>query len=163
MALITQSEWARRQGFSRQYVNKLINEGKIKLVNGMINENQANAVLDNQRNYNLPLYRTGESIYKKPETNLNELFARARLKNEIEKGKILEAKAKAEIEKLASVKEAKKSAFAKARIVRDKVLDVVDRVSETLASINDSSRIREILTKELRNAMEEEFNVDIND
>ena len=161
MKLITQSEWARRRGFSRQYVNKLINQGKIRLVDGMIAEDQAqsqitpvNSVINSHRDPSLPLYRTCESTYKNT-GNINELLARARLKNEIEKGKILEAKAKAEISKLESAEKVRKSAFVKARIVRDKVLDVADRVSETFATIDDSSRIREILEKELRNATEE--------
>lgn len=154
MSLISQSEWARRQGFSRQYVSKLISEGKVKLINGMISENQANTALEIQRNPSLPQYRSGESSYKKTE-NINELFAKARLKNEIERGKILEARAKSEIGQLVSAEEVKKAAFAKARIVRDGILNVPDRVSALLATINDASQIHEILTKELRNVLEE--------
>lgn len=83
------------------------------------------------------------------------MFAKARLKNEIERGKILEARAKSEIGQLVSAEEVKKAAFAKARIVRDGILNVPDRVSALLATINDASQIHEILTKELRNVLEE--------
>ncbi len=154
MSLISQSEWARRQGFSRQYVSKLINEGKIKLINGMISENQANAVLDIQRNPSLPQYRSGESSYKKTE-NINELFAKARLKNEIERGKILEARAKSEIGQLVSAEEVRKAAFAMGRIIRDGILNVPDRVSALIATISDASQIHGILTNELRQVLEE--------
>ena len=89
--------------------------------------------------------------------NMSELLARVRLKNEIERGKILEAKAKAEISKLASKEEAKKATFAKARIVivRDRILDIPDRIAEKLASIDEASQIREILQRELRHALQD--------
>jgi hypothetical protein len=159
MPLITQSEYARRQGFSRQYVNKLINKGRIRLVDGLIDSEATLAPLatlaEDQANLNFSQSRFVENTGKTE--NLNELLARVRLKNEIERGKILEAKAKAEINKLASIEKVRKTALAKAMAVREKVLNVPKRVSATLASINNSSRIREILEKELRNAMEEEL------
>ncbi|MDR1334514.1 MAG: hypothetical protein LBJ71_04835, partial [Holosporaceae bacterium] len=64
MSLITQTEWARRQGFSKQYVGRLINQGKIKLVDGMIDEKSANAVLQNQRDPSLPIRRNGSNSYE---------------------------------------------------------------------------------------------------
>lgn len=156
MSLISRSEWARRQGFSRQYVNKLISERKIKLINGMISENQANAVLDIQRNPSLPQYRAGKSSYERTENvNVNELFARARLKNEIERGKLLESKVKEEIGRLIDVEEVRKTAFAMERIIRDGILNVPDRVSALIATITDASQIHEILTNELRQVLEE--------
>ena len=150
MSLISQSEFARRGGFSRQYVNKLIKKGKIKLINGMIDSETT--LVTKASPDRLTSRRVQESLVTK---NITELLARARLKNEIERGKILEAKAKAEINKLLSAEKVKKTAFTKARIVREKVLDVADRVSATLATIDNASQINEILTKELLNALEE--------
>jgi hypothetical protein len=120
----------------------------------MISENQANAALDIQRNPSLPQYRSGESSYKKTE-NINELFAKARLKNEIERGKILEARAKTEIGRLIDAEEVRKTAFAMGRIIRDGILNIPDRVSALIATISDASQIHEILTNELRQVLEE--------
>lgn len=159
MSLITQVEWARRQGFSKQYVGKLINEGKIKLVKGMIDERTANAALEMQRNPNISLKRNGSGIYEQT-SEINALFAKTRLKNEIEKGKLLEAKVKSEIGELVSAEEVRKTAFAMGRIIRDGILNVPDRVSALLATINDASQIHEILTKELRLVLEELSNDD---
>jgi predicted DNA-binding protein (UPF0251 family) len=64
MSLISQAEWARRQGFSKQYVNKLLKSGKIKLVNGMIDEGVANSILTRTRDPNLPLQRKGDGTYE---------------------------------------------------------------------------------------------------
>jgi hypothetical protein len=154
MALISQSEWARRQGFSRQYVGKLISEGKIKLLDGLIDEAAANAVLKSQRDPGLPLRRNGSGTYEKRE-NMHELLVKTKLKNEIERGKILEARAKTELGQLVSAEVVRNAMFAKGRIIRDGILNVPDRVSSLLATVNDATQIHEILMKELRAVLEE--------
>jgi hypothetical protein len=154
MSLISQAEWARRQGFSKQYVGKLIEQGKIKLVNGMIDERTANAVLENQRDPNLPIRRNGNGIYEQRD-DMHDLLVKTKLKNEIERGKILEARAKAEIGQLISAEKVRHAMFAKGRIIRDGILNVPDRVSSLLATISDASQIHEILMKELREVLEE--------
>lgn len=154
MSLISQSEWARRQGFSKQYVNNLIKSGKIKLVDGMIDEGTANSVLTKQRDPSLPLRRNGGGTYEQRE-DLHDLLIKTKLKNEIERGKILEARAKTEIGKLVSVDDVRKVAFARGRIIRDGIMNIPDRVSFLLATINDAARIHEILSKEIREVLEE--------
>jgi hypothetical protein len=154
MALITQTEWARRQGFSKQYANNLVKSGKIKLVNGMVDERTANAVLKNQRDASLPLRRTGRGVYEQQD-DMHDMLVRTKLKNEIERGRILEARAKAEIGQLISAEKVRQTMFAKGRIIRDGILNVPDRVSSLIATINDASQIHEILMKELREVLEE--------
>jgi hypothetical protein len=156
MSLISQAEWARQQGFSKQYVNTLIKTGQIPLNNGLIDEELANAILAGIRNPNQPIRRTQFS-----ETKINRgddlptLLLKTRIKNEIERGKILEARAKAEIRELVSAEKVRQAMFAKGRIVRDGILNVPDRISALLATINDAAKIHEILTKELREVLEE--------
>jgi hypothetical protein len=154
MSLITQTEWARRQGFSKQYVGKLISQGKIKLVDGMIDEKSANAVLQNQRDPNLPIRRNGNCSYEN-QSDMHSLLVKTKLKNEIERGKLLEVKVKAEMGELISAEKVRQAMFAKGRIIRDGILNVPDRVSSLLATINDASQIHEILMKELREVLEE--------
>jgi hypothetical protein len=154
MSLITQAEWARRQGFSKQYVGKLIEQGKIKLVDGMIDEKSANAVLKNQRDPNLPIRRNGSNSYEN-QSDMHDLLVKTKLKNEIERGKLLEAKVKTEMGQLISAEKVRHAMFAKGRIIRDGILNVPDRVSSLLATISDASQIHEILMKELREVLEE--------
>jgi hypothetical protein len=154
MSLITQSEWARRQGFSKQYVGKLISEGKIKLIDGMIDERSANSVLTRQRDPNLPLQRKGGGTYEQRD-DMHDLLVKTKLKNEIERGKLLEAKVKSEMGELISAEKVRNAMFAKGRIIRDGILNVPDRISSLLATINDAAKIHEILTKELREVPEE--------
>lgn len=44
--LISQSEWARKQGFTRQYVSKLVDKGLVRLVDGKVDTTQAEAALE---------------------------------------------------------------------------------------------------------------------
>jgi hypothetical protein len=154
MSLISQAEWARRQGFSKQYVGKLISERKIKLVNNLIDEQTANSVLTRQRDPNLPLQRKGNGIYEQ-RNEMHDLLVKTKLKNEIERGKLLEAKVKSEMGELISAEKVRQAMFAKGRIIRDGILNVPDRVSSLIATINDASQIHEILMKELREVLEE--------
>ena len=57
--MITQAEWARRHGFSRQYVSKLVSRGVVRLVDGKIDPAQADAALAALRQPAKPLRRSG--------------------------------------------------------------------------------------------------------
>lgn len=157
MAFLTQREWARRQGFSVQYVTKLIAQGKIKLVNGRIDEDAANLALAKQRDPNQPLQRKNKSSYSSADNSeeIHNLLMKMKLKNEIERGKLLEAKVKEELAELLPAEKVYNAMFAKGRIIRDGILNIPDRISSLLAGINDPSRIHEILTKEFRAVLEE--------
>ena len=154
MALISQAELARRQGFSKQYVGKLIKLGKIKLTDGKIEEYTANAELESQRNVDLPQHRKGGGTYF-VQDDIHKLLVKTKLKNEIEKGKLLEARVKAETGELVPIDEVRSTFYAKGRIVRDGILNIPDRISSLLATIDDASQIHEILTQELRTVLEE--------
>ncbi len=154
MALITQAEWARRQGFSKQYVGKLISQGKIRLINGMVDEDAANSVLAKQRDSHLPLRRHKNSSYTNSE-GVHDLLMKMKLKNEIEKGKLLEARVNEELRELLPADKVYNAMFAKGRIIRDGILNIPDRISSLLAGIDDSAKIHEILTKEFREVLEE--------
>ena len=160
MALISQSEWARRQGFSKQYVGKLIKQGKIHLIDGMIDEYTANAELEMRRNVDLPRQRKNHGSYF-IQDDMHNLLIKTKLKNEIEKGKLIEAEVKEKLGELVSMTEVNRVFYAKAKAVRDGILNVPDRISALLASINDPAEIHKTLTKELRQVLEELSHHDI--
>ena len=160
MTLISQSEWARRQGFSKQYVGKLIKQGKIHLIDGMIDEYTANAELEMKRNIDLPRQRKNLGSYF-VQDDMHNLLIKTKLKNEIEKGKLIEAEVKEKLGELVSMAEVNRVFYAKAKAVRDGILNVPDRISALLASINDPAEIHKTLTKELRQVLEELSHHDI--
>lgn len=136
MKLIKQSQWAKKHGFSRQYVSQLVKSGVIELINGLVDVEQADATLESNK-------------------ELSTLLLKIRIKNETERGKLLEARVKAEIGALISVEDVKVAAFKKGRMVRDSLMNIPDRLSSLLASIDDSNKIHEILSKEIKTALEE--------
>lgn len=149
MALISQAEWARKHGFSRQYANQLVKEGTLKAVEGKIDEEQADMALAAIRDLSKTEKRSSQES-----TELSTLLLKTRIKNEMERGKLLEARAKVEIGELIAVDEVKQAAFNKARIVRDNLLNIPDRVANLLASVDDASKIHELLSYEIRNSLE---------
>ena len=98
--LIKQSEWAERHGFSRQYVAELVQKGVVKLVMGMVDPEQADSGLASIRDHYQPLRRKTEGSSN---SELSTLLLKTRIKNEIERGKILENRVKTETGELISV------------------------------------------------------------
>jgi hypothetical protein len=150
MVLLKQAHWAKRQGFSKQYVGQLVQSGVIQLVDGLVDVEQAEAALESFRDPSQPQRRKGIA----PATELSTLLLKTRIKNEMERGKLLEARAKAEIGELVPVEEVKVAAFNKARIVRDSLMNIPDRVASLLASIDHPHKIHEVLLQEIRTALE---------
>ncbi|BAA89638.1 unknown protein [Wolbachia phage WO] len=154
---ITQTEWAREIGVSKQYVCYLVKKGIVKLEDGLINREQANEAVAAIRDPSQPLRR------KNPEnentTNLSTMLLKTRIKNEMERGKLLEAKAKAEIGELVAVEEVKRDAFNVARVVRNNLLNIPNRVSALLASLSDTEKIHMALTEEITNSLQELSNI----
>lgn len=59
--LLTQAEWARHKGFSRQYAAKLIKQGTVRLTNGKVDAAQAESALVALRE---PLRQTSSEVKK---------------------------------------------------------------------------------------------------
>ncbi len=146
---ITQAEWAREKGFSRQYVCSLVKKGIVELEDGLIDREQANEAVAAIRDPSQPLRR------KERGEKLSTILLKTRIKNEMERGRLLEAKAKAEIGELVAVEEVKSEAFNVARVVRNNLLNVPNRVSALLASLSDTEKIHETLTEEITNSLQE--------
>ncbi|VVC39095.1 Ankyrin repeat-containing domain,Ankyrin repeat [Cinara cedri] len=123
----------------------------------MIDREQANEAIEVIRDPSQPQRR------KNGEANeLSTMLLKTRIKNEIERGKLLEAKAKAEIGELVPIEEVKTEAFNAARVVRNNLLNIPDRVSALLASMSDAEKIHELLSQEITTALEDQSNIDIN-
>lgn len=155
MELITQTEWAKEQGFSKQYVCYLVKNGIVELKDGMIDREQANESLEATSDPSQPRRRKSMGNSERSSSDLATMLLKTRIKNEIERGKLLEAKAKAEIGELVPIDEVKTAAFSTARVVRDNLLNIPDRVSALLASLSSSEKIHQTLTEEIRTALEE--------
>ncbi len=152
MVKVTQAEWAREKGFSRQYVCSLAKKGIVELKDGLIDPEQANEAVAAIRDPNQPLRRKNNL---EREEKLSTILLKTRIKNETERGKLLEAKVKAEVGKFVSIEEVKTEAFNVARVVRNNLLNIPNRVSALLASLSDTEKIHMALTEEITNSLQE--------
>ena len=155
MTLITQAEWAREQGFSKQYVCHLVKQGIVELKDGLVDREQANQALEAIRNPNQPLRRKSGGGGS---NELSTMLLKSRIKSEVQRSRLLEARAEAEIGQLIPIETVKTEAFNTARVVRNNLLNIPDRVSALLASMSNAEIIHETLAEEIRNALEELHN-----
>ena len=143
----------RKHNFTRQYVNKLVNNGTIKLHNGKVNEEAADMAIAAIRQPMKPSKNATDGMDAL--NNLSTVLLKTRIKSEIEKVKYLETKNKEAEKSLVSADGVRIAAFNKGRMVRDALLNIPDRVASILAKETDTNRIHEILTKEIRQIIEE--------
>ncbi len=146
--LVTKAEYARRQGVSRQYIDKLLRQEVLRETDKKIDENEANRIMSARRAMTTELTRIATA-------DLSDELLRARLNNEIEKGKLLKLETAEKEKSLISTDMVKDTLFRKGRVVRDAMLNIPDRVSSVLSAMNDPREIHELLTKEIRLALEE--------
>lgn len=149
MAFITKSEFARRHGFSKQYVTELIRTGVIQEINGKLDEDDAD--------YSLSLKQAmGREKRAKNarKSDLQELYIKAKLKNEIEKGKILKLEAAEKSQSLIPADQVRETLFRKGRVIRDALLSLPDRVASML-EMQNARTIHITLTKEIRAILED--------
>lgn len=167
--LLSQHDFAKRRSVSRQYINKLVQEGVLPLKNGKIDPVQADAILEARREparqthqqqqaqnamldgmTPLPMQQRSVS-----DAELPKLLLKTRIKSESERAKLLEIKAKVEAGKYVEIDEVRAAAFKQARIVRDHLSILADRIAPILANISDAREIHRIIEEEHNKALEE--------
>lgn len=154
--LVTKTAFAKSQGFSQPYVSDLIKKGHIIPVGDKIDTEQALAALAAIRMPGRQLFRKGTPEGEGPSktAELSTVLLKTRIKNEVERGKLLEVEAKVKTGQYVDAQSVEKTAFQTARTVRDSLQNIPDRVSSLLASLSDANQIYDILSQEIRSALE---------
>jgi hypothetical protein len=170
--LVSQAEYARQCGVSRQYVGQMVAKGVIVLSGRNVDTKQADAALAALREPARPERRTkpeakAPALEIVPTTlvpatpvptttgDLPTLLLKSRIKSEVERAKLLEIKAKVEAGKYIAAEDVKVAAFNRARVVRDALLNIPERLAAMLAAEADERRVHQILAVEIRTALEE--------
>ena len=169
--LVTQAEYARMRNVSRQYVGRLVKKGVIGLSDGKLDAGKADAVLAALREPARPERKTTAPAavvegnqrpashlttgFTGPSGDLPTVLLKSRIKSEVVRARLLEIKADVEAGKFVDAAEVKTAAFNKARVVRDGLLNIPDRLAAMLATESDATRVHEILTTEIRAVLEE--------
>lgn len=135
MKLLTQSEYARQRGISKSYICELVKEGVIPTHKGKINPEEADKILGSI---------SQRLSYSEAKTLVMNIKARLlQIEMDEKLGKLIE------VEKV-------KNIFVKAgNTVRDAILVIPSKLAHRLAHEKDPEKCREILDKELRQALEE--------
>jgi hypothetical protein len=165
--LVSQAEYARQRGVSRQYVGQMVSKGIIWLLNRKVDTDQADAALaalreparPERREQHEPAVATPVPLptatIPATTSDLPTLLLKSRIKSEVERAKLLEIKARVEAGKYIAVDDVKAAAFNRARVVRDALLNIPERLAAMLAAEADERRVHQILALEIRAALEE--------
>lgn len=159
MALLSQSEFAKRQGWSRQYVGKLVKSGKITLVSGKVDQEQALAAIkaESEPSTELRSKPSNSTTYPTAPTDSRQAvdFVTARTMREAFKAKMAKMEYEEKAGKLTDASKVREEAFRAGRIVRDSLLGIPDRLSDVLAAESDPVKVRKLLMGEFENILTE--------
>jgi len=171
MPLVSQSEYARERGVSRQYVGKLIKQGKIppfalrrvkKRV--LIYSSRADKALESTSEPKLiekPSRKRRKATQEERKATARRArvdklsYSQARTVYERYRAALKKMQFQRESAELLPAKEVAAAALSKARVVRDAILNVPDRLAPLLAAETEPHRIEAILAEELRMVLEE--------
>ena len=178
MARLSARRYAQRIGVSGSYISRLVRDGKLPTdEGGRVDPDEADRILAALREPARPARRTLPQRSPAPATpplspgpvssiapsgvsspggaDLPTLLLRARTKTEVEKGKLLELKAKVEAGKFVDADEVKVAAFNKARIIRDALINIASRLAPLVAAESDERTCFELIDREVRQALED--------
>jgi len=153
--------YAKRRGITEGAVRKAIKQGRItKNPNGTINP----VIADNEWNKNTdPAQIKTTFTEEKPDYSQNSIpsaasgpsYQQSRAIKEAYGAKLLRLQFEKESKKLISIDDVKVSAFNAARMTRDRILNIPDRVIPQLVGKTNIFEMKEILKTELIKALEE--------
>ncbi len=165
--LITFADFARTKNVSRQAVSKkkLILEPAIVYSNGkqVLQLEKANKCWDGSYKPDvITATKQSSSVTQKLKNDIDKLpddaipeFNVSKARREHFEAEFSKIKVQKEKKDLIPAKDAKKSAFAIGRSIREALMNVADRLSHQLAGETDATVIHRLITSEHRSALEE--------
>jgi len=159
MPLLSLRAYAKHRGVSHAAVQKAIRSGRISAnADGLIDSESADAEWNAKT-------RPGQRRGKQAQTTSKEPaeapvaggldYFRARAIRENYLARLAKIEFEEKTAKLISRDEVQVAAFTKARAVRDNLLNIPDRLAATLAAESDADKAHQILTGEIRKALDE--------
>ena len=164
--LITFADFARTKNVSRQAVSKkkLILQPAIVYSNGkqVLQLEKANQCWDGTYKPDVITTKQPSSVAQKLKNDIDKLpddeipeFNVSKARREHFEAEFSKIKVQKEKQDLIPAKDAKKSAFAVARSIREALMNTADRLSHQLAGETDATVIHRLITNEHRSALEE--------
>ena len=164
--LITFADFARTKNVSRQAVSKkkLILQPAIVYSNGkqVLQLEKANQCWDGTYKPDVITTKQSPNVAQKLKNDIDKLpddeipeFNVSKARREHFEAEFSKIKVQKEKQDLIPAKDAKKSAFAVARSIREALMNTADRLSHQLAGETDATVIHRLITNEHRAALEE--------
>jgi phage terminase Nu1 subunit (DNA packaging protein) len=162
--LMSQAEYARHRGKSRQYISKLAKAGVLVMRNGHVDVAASDAVLDDKPVAVEP-NETDRAAQPRPAVDASggqapTSFAQARLADMVFRAKLRRLEYETKSGKLIPADEVKVQWFKQGRQVRDKLLTMPAKLAPQLAALSDVREVRELLDTEIEamlRALQEEI------
>lgn len=151
--LITQAEYARMKGVTRVAINRHVKNGTITLFRGKIDPE----VADQQLAENTATVGRG-----KRSTGGSMSFMEAKTKEKRYQAELAELSYKEKSGELIKAKVVEAAAFNKGRMLRDKLLNIPNRIDKKLAAETDAARCNKIVMDEIEIAINSIRNVNGN-
>ena len=164
--LITFADFARTKNVSRQAVSKkkLILQPAIVYSNGkqVLQLEKANQCWDGTYKPDVITTKQPSSVAQKLKNDIDKLpddeipeYNVSKARREHFEAEFSKIKVQKEKQDLIPAKDAKKSAFAVARSIREALMNTADRLSHQLAGETDATVIHRLITSEHRSALQE--------
>ena len=150
---ISQAEFARRNGWSKQYVAKLVKQGRIQLEGGKIDPVAAKRAIDQLAEPSTALRETTD-VSTPTDSRRAVDYATARTMREAFRAKMAKLDYEEREGKLVDARKVRDDAFQTGRMVRDGVLAIPDRMADVLAAESDPAKVRQLLIDELETVLE---------
>lgn len=166
---VSQSEYARRKDVSRQYVNKLVQQGKIptdekKRIDPDVADSVLAQLADPARRLNGDAENENEPLpaeefeTEEPQTNGHTSFAKFRSAREAYQAKLAQLDYEERAGKLVKKEDVEREAFDISRLLRDIFLSIPQEVAGTVVGMNDEKEIAKFLRLKIRDALMEASN-----
>ena len=166
MALLSLRAYAKHRGVSLSAVQKAIRSGRISTTaDGAVDSEQADSEWNEKtrprqkRSSNVVAPVPTGSFAEAPRAEVGVAggldYFRARAVRENYLARLAKIEFEERTAKLISRDEVQVAAFTKARAVRDNLLNLPDRLAATLAAESDSDKVHQMLTEEIRKALDD--------
>ena len=151
-ALISQSEYARHRGKSRQYIGKLSKAGVLVMRNGKVDVAATDAVLDDrpvaiepsESSRSGPTYAATEKAAPQQPTS----YAQAKLADMVFRAKLRRLEFETKQGKLVEAEIVKQRWAAILVVLKERVLAIPDKLVPELTALTDEHQVRDTLKRE---------------
>jgi phage terminase Nu1 subunit (DNA packaging protein) len=140
--LVSQAEYARHRGKSRQYISRLAKAGVLVMRGGKVDLQASDAVLDDRPDETtaVPSPDAGQPATSYAQAKLADMVFRAKLRRlefETRQGKLIEA-------------ETVKTRWASILVeIKERILAMPDRLAPEVTALTDERQVREALKREM--------------